>query len=534
MHQTISSRKECFQNIGWGYNLRVQQFVLNKLPRDLIEIKMKRFATLMFTLPTAVLILSIFAALYFRQNDTIAKGAPSFSKVPGAKLQPMSPTLVNLTNSNLPQFFPRLAKSYKWRAFDWDFETGIADRYIDQIEIEFRRSKYSSFMYTDTFYKDEGYVDSSASNGDGNVINREEEFFTSTLGNFLRKLGSIPRSDAFFYYFTHPLEGKLSKVLSSLLPEIKLRRVHDRSSNLESNGKSAFPFTSIWIGSKGATTRLHYDIPDNLFVQIKGEKIFYLYPPSLALKFYPYLHPAARKSRLIDILNKNITDTVALKEVEKVARKIVLKAGDVLYLPSMHAHHVVASENSISINIFSESSILQALDEMERHPIPFESSWTREELQIGTHLWLREILLYFYGGDIESVQQYIIMFRQATYLDHDTIDSKLPDVDFQCFQQKMDGNYSFLNNSKIRSRVSSFIRIFHKYGILNSIDTPSQAGSKKKDRALAEVIRQGRLELILGRYLEGVVYNFVLDDNQRSGGKHNGIISKFLKHCFLH
>ena len=159
----------------------------------------------------------------------------------------------------------------------------------------------------------------------------------------------------------------------------------------------------------------------------------------------------------------------------------MLKEGDVLYLPSMHAHHVVASENSISINIFSESSILQALDEMERHPIPFESSWTREELQIGTHLWLREILLYFYGGDIESVQQYIIMFRQATYLDHDTIDFKLPDVDFQCFQQKMDGNYSFLNNSKIRSRVSSFIRIFNKHGIFhNSTDTPSQ-GSKKKD-----------------------------------------------------
>ena len=58
-----------------------------------------------------------------------------------------------------------------------------------------------------------------------------------------------------------------------------------------------------WL--EGATTRLHYDIPDNLFVQVKGEKVFLsLSTIPLALKFYPYLHPAARKSRLIDILNK--------------------------------------------------------------------------------------------------------------------------------------------------------------------------------------------------------------------------------------
>ena len=283
---------------------------------------MKRLNTIMFTLPTAVLILSIIAALYFRHTDTIGKGSTSFSKIPGTKQKPRSPSLVDLADTNLPQFFPQLAKSYKWKAFDWDFKNGIADRYIDQIEIEFRRSKYSSFMYTDTFYKDEAYVDSSTSTGDGNIINKEEDFFTSTLGNFLRRLGSLPRNGAFFYYFTHPLEGKLSKVLSNLLPEIKLRTFHGRSGNLESNGKSPFPFTSIWIGSKGATTRLHYDIPDNLFVQIKGEKIFYLYPPSLALKFYPYLHPAARKSRLTDILNKNVTDSATLEEVEKIAQKI--------------------------------------------------------------------------------------------------------------------------------------------------------------------------------------------------------------------
>ena len=58
----------------------------------------------------------------------------------------------------------------------------------------------------------------------------------------------------------------------------------------DKNKSSTFPFSSIWIGSKGVTTRLHYDIPNNLFVQIKGRKTFYIYPPSLNLKFYPLVN----------------------------------------------------------------------------------------------------------------------------------------------------------------------------------------------------------------------------------------------------
>jgi hypothetical protein len=55
---------------------------------------------------------------------------------------------------------------------------------------------------------------------------------------------------------------------------------------------------NIWIGTRGVTSRLHFDASDNLYTQLSGYKRFVLFPPEVHHLLYvrPSLHPASRQS----------------------------------------------------------------------------------------------------------------------------------------------------------------------------------------------------------------------------------------------
>jgi hypothetical protein len=57
----------------------------------------------------------------------------------------------------------------------------------------------------------------------------------------------------------------------------------------------------LWMGTSGATTRLHYDWSYNFHLTIKGQKRFVLWAPDQQrnLYLYPYLHPRATKSQVL-------------------------------------------------------------------------------------------------------------------------------------------------------------------------------------------------------------------------------------------
>ena len=85
--------------------------------------------------------------------------------------------------------------------------------------------------------------------------------------------------------------------------------------------------------------------------------------------------------------------------------------------------------------------------------------------------------------------------------------------------------YKFIDYAKFQARFKSFVQIFEKHGL-----TTNQDHFTEMDR----LVKQGQIELILGRYLENVIFNFALNESERSGGEHNSLVSKFLKHCFEH
>ncbi|GAW81992.1 hypothetical protein, conserved [Plasmodium gonderi] len=101
-------------------------------------------------------------------------------------------------------------------------------------------------------------------------------------------------------------------------------------------------FSSILrIGQTNIFIWLHYDIPDNFLIQVKGRKKILLIPP----KFVKYFHIINSSSsyNLFNILTKK-----KLTKKEKIVKKIIHKfafvadlyQGDILFIPSLWLHYV--------------------------------------------------------------------------------------------------------------------------------------------------------------------------------------------------
>ena len=108
----------------------------------------------------------------------------------------------------------------------------------------------------------------------------------------------------------------------------------------------------IWISSKGMITHGHFDQDYNIFVQVVGEKRFTLWSPSQheLMYVYPRIHPMWHKSR-INFASPNINTFPNF--VHSKGIQIIVKPGDILYIPPYTWHYVETLSSSISLSTWS-------------------------------------------------------------------------------------------------------------------------------------------------------------------------------------
>jgi len=128
--------------------------------------------------------------------------------------------------------------------------------------------------------------------------------------------------------------------------------------------------TTVWIGSRHATTPCHHDELHNFFVQIQGSKRFTLFPPDAwdELELFPKYHQYHRN------VHANIDSSPPPKPIHKTSRMDVLMSpGDVLYLPPLWFHQVQAlSSNSISVNVWSASRWIRDVMKVWNQDVPLD------------------------------------------------------------------------------------------------------------------------------------------------------------------
>src|SRR5699024_3660507 len=113
-------------------------------------------------------------------------------------------------------------------------------------------------------------------------------------------------------------------------------------------------FSSVFrISSKEIVVWTHYDVLDNVLVQIKGTKRVTLFPPSDA----QYLYLIGDKSAIVDLDEEEIDTNYPL--FAKATRfDCVLEEGDVICIPALWLHNTIALPFSTGVNFFWKDDLL--------------------------------------------------------------------------------------------------------------------------------------------------------------------------------
>jgi lysine-specific demethylase 8 len=112
---------------------------------------------------------------------------------------------------------------------------------------------------------------------------------------------------------------------------------------------ASFPMMHIWWGPGCTKTPLHFDPYDNLLAQIVGYKRIRLFSPECSSFLYPCREPMANNSQ-VDIDRVDYSAFPLFKESAVI--DIVLREGEMLYLPKGWWHHVVSLTKSISVSFW--------------------------------------------------------------------------------------------------------------------------------------------------------------------------------------
>lgn len=117
-------------------------------------------------------------------------------------------------------------------------------------------------------------------------------------------------------------------------------------------------FFQLFLGGKGSATALHNAIANTFFVEVYGEKEWFLYDP----KYNPAIHPELTRAPYfftpLDPQKDNSDQFPVMKEME--CFRTVLQPGDILFNPSFSWHYVYNHTPTIGLGYrwYSPYSIL--------------------------------------------------------------------------------------------------------------------------------------------------------------------------------
>lgn len=104
----------------------------------------------------------------------------------------------------------------------------------------------------------------------------------------------------------------------------------------------------LWWSGARTVTRLHFDQPHNLLVQIAGEKRFTLFSPRDRRNIYPNsLRSSAGQFSQVDLQEPDLARFPRLRDARPLGG--VLRPGDALFIPSGHWHYLEGDAATISV-----------------------------------------------------------------------------------------------------------------------------------------------------------------------------------------
>ena len=117
---------------------------------------------------------------------------------------------------------------------------------------------------------------------------------------------------------------------------------------------------NIWMGSTGSVTKSHYDMEDNINVQLRGRKEIILFPSTQLDELYP--------RSAWDYMSNFSRVEIATPDLSRYPRfsratpfRAILEPGDFIYIPIYWWHQFHTLEASFNVNFWWQARAGQAL-----------------------------------------------------------------------------------------------------------------------------------------------------------------------------
>jgi lysine-specific demethylase 8 len=124
-------------------------------------------------------------------------------------------------------------------------------------------------------------------------------------------------------------------------------------------GKALFILTSLWIGTGGNISPLHYDSVENLLCQFRGRKRVLLFEPKQTPLLYPFSAYSIRGH--MSQVNIDQPDIDKFPKFEKAkCIECVLEPGEMLFIPAFWWHKVYSLDQlNIAVSFWWNTNIKQ-------------------------------------------------------------------------------------------------------------------------------------------------------------------------------
>jgi tRNA wybutosine-synthesizing protein 5 len=156
----------------------------------------------------------------------------------------------------------------------------------------------------------------------------DEYFISKKEVYYLRSLGNDPRGRDVADFALH---------FPELHQDLKLPNFLEPST----------VFSSVFrVASAGVQLWTHYDVMDNLLIQISGRKRAVLYSP----EDLPNLYLDGDKSQVVDIDNPDELQYPLFSRATKY--ECLMEPGDILFIPALWFHNMTALDFSLAVNVF--------------------------------------------------------------------------------------------------------------------------------------------------------------------------------------
>jgi len=152
-------------------------------------------------------------------------------------------------------------------------------------------------------------------------------------------LRAVADTDEPGYYLRLALDGEFSDLLADdyQVPEYCRRRIM-----LKKN---------LWVGARGASSDLHYDMTHNVVAQIRGRRRVILFAPSDTPYLYPFpMRTLSWHHSQVRVESPDYDRFPRLRRAQPI--ETFIEAGEMLFIPQGWWHRFETLETAIALNFF--------------------------------------------------------------------------------------------------------------------------------------------------------------------------------------